>query len=239
MAIARARPRHALLIGLSAVLMLAGCTSAQSGSGTPAAGVQLPSSSSPAPSSPTQAPSKAPTSPPSVSPVAPLLTADITGSSSPVTIYKMDLWAKDWITDCAAHSYGQPILAYFAAHPCRSATRRLWTFDLKGRTAALSIVTVLAQVTKVNENPDFSAAQTLVDLENADGTGSINDLLREGKRIPGASTSIPANEVFYVGGEDGTVFIMDGWYTSGSTNPKDGPLTAAELDLSRSDAAVP
>ncbi len=49
----------------------------------------------------------------------------------------------------------------------------------------LSVISVSAQIGKVNENPDFEYAMQLVALENADNTGSVNDLLREGKRIPG------------------------------------------------------
>jgi hypothetical protein len=151
----------------------------------------------------------------------------------------MSLWAHDVINDCGAHSHGQPIISYFTAHPCRSATRRLWTTPLGGRTLALSIISVSAEVTKVNENPDFSAAQTLVDLENADGTGSVNDLLREGKRIPGGGTSIPANEVFSVSSQDGLVVIVDAWYLSGTTNPKDAAIAGVVDDLSFSDASAP
>ncbi len=151
----------------------------------------------------------------------------------------MTLWAHDALTDCGAHSHGQPIIAYFAAHPCRTATRRLWTAPLNGRTLALSVITVSAQVTKVNENPDFGAAQQLVDLENADGTGSVNDLLREGKRIAGAATSIPAAEAFSVLTQDGLVVIIDGWYTSGATTANDPQLIQVEADLAFSDAATP
>jgi hypothetical protein len=151
----------------------------------------------------------------------------------------MTLWAHDVISDCGAHSYGQQIIAYFSAHPCRSATRRLWTMPLDGRTLAVSVVSVSAQVTKVNENPDFQYAQQLADLENADGTGSVNDLLREGARIPGVGTSIPADEVFSVLAQDGLVVIMDVWYVTGATNPKDASLADIEADLMFSDAAAP
>ena len=151
----------------------------------------------------------------------------------------MSLWAHDVITDCGAHSHGQAFIDYFKAHPCRSATRRLWTTPINGRTLALSIVSVSAQITKVNDNPDFEWAQKLVDLENADGTGSVNDLIREGKRIPGAGTSIPANEVFSVLAQDGLVVIIDGWYVTGTTSANDTQLMNIEVDLSFSDAAAP
>ncbi len=119
----------------------------------------------------------------------------------------MSLWAHDVITDCGAHSYGQAIIAYFAEHPCRSATRRLWTMPHNGRTLAVSVVSVSAQIGKVNDNPDYQYAVQLAQLENAEGTGSVKDLLREGARIPGAGTSIPANEVFSVLSQDGLVGV--------------------------------
>jgi hypothetical protein len=168
-----------------------------------------------------------------------LLVAKIAGSGTVNGTYQMSLWARDVIDDCGAHSYGQQIIDYFTAHPCRSATRRLWTTPINGRTVALSIVSVSAQVTKVNENPDFEYAQQLVDLENANGTGSVNDLLREGKRIPGAGTALPANEVFSVTTQDGLVVIIDGWYLSGSTSSKDATIAGIEDDLAFGDAAAP
>jgi hypothetical protein len=151
----------------------------------------------------------------------------------------MSLWAHDVITDCAAHSYGQPIISYFAAHPCRSATRRLWTFPISGRTVALSVVSVSAQIGKINENPDYQYAVQLAALENANNTGSVNDLLREGSRIPGVAPAIPAAEVFSVTAQDGLVVIMDGWYTTGATSPSDAALKGVEADLSFSDATAP
>ena len=57
--------------------------------------------------------------------------------------------------------------------------------------------------------------------------------------IPGAATSIPATEVFYVSTQDGLVVIIDAWYTTGTTNPKDSNLAAVVADLAFSDAAAP
>ena len=229
-----------LAVLITAVTALAACSpTTTSGQGSPAATFDPPAQSSSA--APSASASSASTSAPaSASPSAtPSLVASITGTGTLAGTYQMSLWAHDVITDCGAHSYGQPIIAYFAAHPCRSATRRLWTTPVGGRTLALSVISVSAEVTKVNENPDFSAAQTLVDLENADNTGSVNDLLREGKRIPGASSSIPPNEVFSVVSQDGLVVIMDGWYLSGTTSSNDQQVTDIESDLSFSDASAP
>ena len=59
-------------------------------------------------------------------------------------------------------------------------------------------------------------------LENESGTGSINDLLRAGTRLPGWPTSIPAAGAFEVTGEDNGLWIFDAWYlTHRPDNPAD------------------
>lgn len=229
----------AVIVAITAGCVVAACSTTTDGQGSAAATFDPPASStSSAAASSSSAPATSSSASPTASATASLV-ATITGTGSAGGSYKMSLWAHDVVTDCGAHSHGQPIISYFAAHPCRSATRRLWTTPLNGRTLALSIISVSAEVTKVNENPDFSAAQTLVDLENADGTGSVNDLLREGKRIAGGGTSIPANEVFSVSSQDGLVVIIDAWYLSGATNSKDATIGGVVDDLSFSDASAP
>jgi hypothetical protein len=226
------------LIAAALVALVACSPNATGGSGSaaPTSPASVPTGSATAPA--TIASSTGPPASPSASP-SPQLITKITGTGTVGGSYQMSLWAHDVISDCGAHSYGQPIIDYFTAHPCRSATRRLWTVPINGRTLAVSVVSVSAQVTKVNENPDFQYAQQLADLENADGTGSVKDLLREGSRIPGAGASIPPNEVFSVLSQDGLVVIMDVWYVTGATNPKDANLLNIEADLTFSDAAAP
>jgi hypothetical protein len=237
--------RAGALVGLLVIALLSACggsgstsadesTAATSGAAGPTSSAAATSNGSTAAATSAPPSSAAPTVVPTAE-----LTTTITGGGTLAGSYRMSLWAHDVITDCGAHSYGAQIVAYFAAHPCRSATRRLWTVPSAGRVLALSVVSVSAQIGKVNENPDFQYAQQLDALENADGTGSVNDLLREGKRIAGAATSIPAAEVFSVNTEDGLVVIMDGWYLSGATNPKDSAISAIEVDLFSSDAAAP
>lgn len=68
-------------------------------------------------------------------------------------------------------------------------------------------------------------------LEQRDGTGSINDLLREGHAIPGIASRIPEHEVFDVGGQDNGVYIFDVWYARGTTGDHDPALTKLVLDL--------
>jgi hypothetical protein len=238
----RVNSRAAAIAGAGALLIgLTACTGdATSGNGTPAAGPPTASSTvAPTSSSAAATASSAATSASATATPTPTSVVTITGSGTLAGTYPMSLWANDVITDCATHSHGTPIVSYFTQHPCRSATRRLWTTALNGRTLALSIVSVSAQVGKINENPDYQYAQQLVTLENADGTGSVNDLMREGKRIAGGGTSIPSNEVFSVVSQDGLVVIIDAWYLSGSTNPNDANVMNIETDLAFSDASAP
>ena len=123
------------------------------------------------------------------------------------TVYHAVLYGASKVTDCAAHSYGAPMINYFESHPCISATRRIFTIPLKGRTVALSSVAVVAAGGPGNDY--YKWAGRFMKLEKSDGTGSINDLLREGYRIPGGQDSIPNTEAFDVIGQDDVVTVLD------------------------------
>ena len=97
------------------------------------------------------------------------------------TVYHAVLYGASKVTDCAAHSYGAPMINYFESHPCISATRRIFTIPVQGRTVALSSVAVVAAAGPGNDY--YKWAGRFMKLEKSDGTGSINDLLREGCRI--------------------------------------------------------
>jgi len=70
-----------------------------------------------------------------------------------------------------------------------------------------------------------------VNLENAPGTGSINDLLRDGASMPGASGEIPPHEAFQVYSQDTGVTVFDAWFVHGSTPDQDPRLVSLEEDL--------
>jgi hypothetical protein len=144
------------------------------------------------------------------------------------TTYRVTVWAEDRIADCAAHSYGQ-VVAYFHEHPCASATRRLVTMRVGGRTLAMSAIAVTCATGPAPDHIYDYAAQ-FAQLEQADGTGGIDDLLRDGARLPGA-TAIPANEAFDVEAQDVGVFVMDAWYLGGATRSQDPALIALEQNL--------
>jgi hypothetical protein len=143
--------------------------------------------------------------------------------------YVVEMLASDQVTDCAAHSYGAPIIAYFRAHPCKTATRRLFGIVISGRVAIMSTIVVTCALGP-RRNPYLWTGK-LDRLERASGTGSMNDLLREGVRIAGVPSAIPAHEAFGVFSQDDVVAIMDAWWSKGRTEDQDHTLQAAEQNL--------
>lgn len=155
----------------------------------------------------------------------------VTGSSTGHS-YDVGVRAVDHIADCAEHAYGAPLVSFLHKHNCRSATRRLVTLDLDGTAVALSIITVTMPADNSGDGSKiFDFAGRLVTLENADGTGSMNDLLREGVRIPGLQTAIPSAEAFQVISQDLVVCIFDAWFVHSVTPQQDRQLLALERDL--------
>lgn len=246
---------------LTSAWLLAGCASATSGSGSvqvgstgavpsptgsvrgfpstsaassTAPGTVGPASSTALPSS-TTSPSS-PALPSSTQAVAPR-TVTVTGTQSGHT-YVVGVWATSKVTNCAAHAYGAPLIAFFRQHPCTSATRRLVTLDsADGRRLAMSIIVVECQYGGATD--PYADAGLLTTMERADGTGSMNDLLREGVRVPGMQSAIPRDEAFAVDSQDTVVTIFDAWYTTNATTPDDPSIVQLEHDLFLTPVAVP
>jgi hypothetical protein len=148
------------------------------------------------------------------------------------TVYTVQVWAMDHITDCAAHAYGAKMIAFLRAHPCHSATRRILTLDLDGRTDAMSTIAVTLPPHGTDASGDvYAYAGKFLQLENANGTGSMNDLLREGVHVPGIQAAVPHAEAFYAQGEDLGVTVFDAWYAQGTTPNQAVELIALERDL--------
>jgi hypothetical protein len=143
--------------------------------------------------------------------------------------YSVEMLAADRITDCSAHSYGPPIIEYFSAHPCQRAARRLFGILIHGRVALMSTIAVSCAVGPRRD--EYKWTSKLFQLERANGTGSMNDLLREGVRVTGVPDSIPSHEAFGVLEQDTLVVIADAWWASGKTDDQDHTLLAAEQNL--------
>jgi hypothetical protein len=154
----------------------------------------------------------------------------ITATTTSGHTYVATVQAEDVVSDCAANSYGAPLINYFRQHPCPSgAGRRLVTIPFEGRTVALSMIEVAAQVGPPGDLYKYAAQ--LNQLERTTGTGGLDDLLRSGTRPPGWPAAIPANEAFVVTGEDDTVDIFDAWYLTGPTANQDPTLVQLANDL--------
>lgn len=81
-------------------------------------------------------------------------------------------------TDCAANAYAD-VKKWFGQHPCQRLSRALYTTGA-GSSRALVSVAVVAM-------PSPEEAQQLKKLVDTDGTGNVNDLVRDGTaKIQGA-----------------------------------------------------
>ena len=184
--------------------------------GPPAAGAQAPS---------TPVPSVSPSGTPTTS--GPLRIVTVTTPDG--RRYQVSVLAQDTVADCAANAYGSAVINFLKQHPCaHGATRLLFTVPLNGRTVALSVIIV--EFAGTPADPYVYSSQ-FARLENDSGTGSINDLLRAGTRLPGWPTSIPAAEAFQVTGEDNGLWIFDAWYLTGPTTPQAPELINLERQL--------
>ncbi len=74
-------------------------------------------------------------------------------------------------TDCSANSYGD-MVDWFADRPCERVVRGLYVTEEGEARALVSVVLVTM--------PDASLAQQLKAVTDTDGTGNINDLVRDG-----------------------------------------------------------
>ena len=191
------------------------------GSTTP----DFPSQSGPPSSSPA-GPTTGPASSPTPSPSASYKVVTVHGTGSGRTITAR-LYASDSILDCAAHAYGR-IVAFLRRHACHVTHRILATTDLGGRTAVVSAISTSFAGTA---SDPYGVTAEFIKLERSDGTGSINDLLREGHAVPGVATHIPQHEVFQVLGQDDGATIFDAWYVQGSTGDRDKALKNLEVEL--------
>jgi len=88
----------------------------------------------------------------------------------------------DVITDCAGHSRGET-QASFKAENCLRATRSLATGEVGGRP----VLFVVSQI----EMATGEAAASIKQVLDGNGTGNLNDLLRDGKTYQGAPLKMP------------------------------------------------
>ncbi len=229
----RAMRAHRLwLVGPAAVLVAAtACSSTTPGSGhqlsTGASSTTAPASSPPATTAGPTASSAAPSPTVSVQP-APSSPVHVATVHIGTTTYVISVWSQTTDVNCVAHAYGAPVIAYLTAHPCHGMTRLLATTAVNGKPVGFNQSSISFEGDAPAVYQDAGDFRTLV-LQ--DGTGSLNDLLREGHRLPSGPTAVPSPDAFEALSQDAGVTIYDMWYLSGPTPNNDPALIKMAQDI--------
>jgi hypothetical protein len=224
-------PRLAVLAAL--LTALSACTTTTNGSGALQAGAPAPSaapSNLPTEASATQSPTATPTPTPSVTlhpaPSSPLRSATVHAASG--RTYVIDVWAEAHVPTCADHAHGPPMIEYLTAHPCTGLTRLLATTKVDGKRVGFA----QSSLGFIGVAPaSYQTAGDFVKLIEQDGTGNINDLLREGYRLPSGPTSVPSPDAFSALAQDAGVVVVDAWYLDTATPTNDPALIKMAQDI--------
>jgi hypothetical protein len=128
----------------------------------------------------------------------------------------------DVVTDCASHSRGRTQTS-FEAENCVKATRSLATGQVGGRP-------VLYVVSRI-EMATSEAAASVKQVLDSNGTGNLNDLLRERKTYPGAPIEMPISG--YASVQKGKVVTVAeaGFVDDGRSSNKDPALRSAAAEV--------
>ncbi len=124
----------------------------------------------------------------------------------------------DVITDCAGHSRGKAKTSFMAAN-CLKATRLLATGEVGGRP-------VLYVVSRI-EMATSDAAASVKQVLDGNGTGNLNDLLREGKTYPGAPHEMPISGYASVQNGPMVTVAEAGFVDDGRSSSDDPALRSA------------
>jgi hypothetical protein len=116
---------------------------------------------------------------------------------------------------CLGNAYGQ-VAGFFEAGDCTGLARALWSTDVAGRVAVVSVAKVDAG--------DTVRARALRELADTNGSGNVSDLLREGAGYPGGPAALSSAEYASAVGGSIVTIVETAW--------ADGAGGAApELDL--------
>jgi hypothetical protein len=219
----------------AAAAVVAACTSTTNGHGAAEAPATATSSTpdfpiAPATSEPsvevtTDAAGTSATS--TIHPAPPAPGRTLTVNAADGTTYVVKIWWDVHNRSCFDHAYGS-IVTFLTTHPCLGLERFLATTTVNGRPVAFAMSSLGFPGRPRNL---YGETGRFIQLEQADGTGSVNDLLREGYRLPNGPTSIPSGEVFNVLGQDQGATVWDAWYLDGPTSANDPALMTMTQDL--------
>lgn len=215
--------------GLAVAALAAACTATTDGAGNgryrPSTGAPSSAPSVSAGASAGGSDSGSPTGSASGSAHAPLRVKVVVAPSG--RTYVIKIWAERKDTDCAAHAYGAPVIRYLHQHPCSGLDRVLATTRVHGRTVEFA----QRSIGFAGGAPgSYRAAAGFRKLVSKNGTGNLNDLLREGGRIPGGRKSVPFPNAFSALAQDNNVTVVEAWYRDGATADNDPDLEQMERD---------
>lgn len=142
--------------------------------------------------------------------------------------YVIKVWAQVHTATCADHAYGTPVINYLKANPCGGLDRLLATTVVDGHRVGFAQSTlgfrgVDPQVYEVAGN--FRA------LVTKDGTGNLDDLFRDGYRLPSGPQHVPSPDAFSALSQDAGVTVVDAWYLDRATPENDQPLVRLATDI--------
>jgi hypothetical protein len=127
-----------------------------------------------------------------------------------------DQRATDDQSDCAAHAYGR-MKDFFLRTPCSSVHRVLATSRQGNRQVVIAAYAIVFAST--------TRAQAFTTLVNADGTGNVSDLLREGVTYPGGPRQLP-DAAFAAHAAGTRVVVAEAAYATGTSSNGDPHLKA-------------
>jgi hypothetical protein len=130
------------------------------------------------------------------------------------TIAGVDFTAQavDVQNTCAGHAYGDTA-AFFAATDCTGLSRALYSAEVGGKPVVVAIRRV--------RMPDAASARDLRALTDRNGSGNVNDLLREGVRYTGSPSALSGAE--YASAVSGTTvtIVETAWVDQGAKGSSD------------------
>ncbi|HVD26894.1 MAG TPA: hypothetical protein VNC79_00135, partial [Mycobacteriales bacterium] len=123
--------------------------------------------------------------------------------------------AVDVVDTCRGHAYGATA-DFFADNDCTGLSRALYSTEIGGESVVVSVSRVRLA--------DAAAARSLRSLTDANGSGNVSDLLREGVRYTGSPAELAGAE--YASAVSGTtVTIVESAWVD-----EDAEGSSAEID---------